>query len=293
MVPEFENACFNGKIGDLQIVESQFGTHLIEVTKKGNLVPVTYYASVEKEMTPSGATRKEAQRTAMQFIQEHGDSVSFRKGAIEKYNGLTTAPNVRPEAVAITGIQNAGEIISWAYTTDIEEGKISQPFLTDNGWVIACVMEVREQGVPSLRNAYDKVKKEVIKKKKAEKYMALMTGSSMEEIAGKVGVTVKQAENMSMNMSNIPGSGVNEQENAVIGVCFGLPTGNISAAIEGKGGIYVIQRAADVATTASVDNYASEKKRLTENARRGASFLIFNSLKEAAEIKDNRFVPRN
>ena len=293
MVPEFENACFNGKIGDLQIVESQFGTHLIEVTKKGSLVPVTYYASVEKEMTPSGSTRKETQRTAMQFIQEHGDSVSFRKGAIEKYNGLTTAPNVRPEAVAITGIQNASEIISWAYTSDIEEGKISQPFLTDNGWVIACVMEVREQGVPSLRNAYDKVKKEVIKKKKAEKYMALMTGSSMEEIAGKAGVTVKQAENLSMNMSNIPGSGINEQENAVIGVCFGLPTGNISAAIEGKGGIYVVQRAADVATTSSVDNYASEKKRLTENARRGASFLIFNSLKEAAEIKDNRFVPRN
>jgi peptidyl-prolyl cis-trans isomerase D len=293
MVPEFENACFNGKVGDLQIVESQFGTHLIEITKKGAPTAVTYYASVEKEMVPSGSTRKETQRTAIQFIQEHSDSVSFRKGAIDKYGGLTTAPNVRPEAVSISGIQSASEIVSWSYSTDIEEGKISQPFLTDNGWVIACVMEVKEQGVPSLRNAYDKVKKEVIKKKKAEKYKSIMTGGSMEEIAGKIGGTAKQAENLTMNMSNIPGSGINEQENAVVGVCFGLPTGNISSPIEGKGGIYVIQRSGDLALTSSVDNYATEKKRLTENARRGASFLIFNSFKEAAEITDNRFVPRN
>jgi parvulin-like peptidyl-prolyl isomerase len=32
MVKPFEDACFNGAIGSLQIVESDFGWHFIEVT---------------------------------------------------------------------------------------------------------------------------------------------------------------------------------------------------------------------------------------------------------------------
>ena len=80
MVPEFDAACFNGKVGDLQIVETQFGTHLIEVTKKGAAKPVTYYAQVERPIAPSAATKKETYQKAIDFIQSHGDSASFQIG---------------------------------------------------------------------------------------------------------------------------------------------------------------------------------------------------------------------
>lgn len=291
MVPEFENACFNAKVGDVQIVESQFGVHIYEVTKRGNAKPATYFAAISKTIEPSSNTNRAIYQSALDFIQNHGDSSSFRKGANEMYGGLIFSPDIRPEASSVQGIQSADEIISWAYTND--EGAISQPISVEGGLVVACVMEVKEKGVPTLRNVYDRMKQEVIKHKKAEKYMAMMTGSSLEEIAGKVTSTVKTAENFSMNMSNLPGSGVGEAENAVVGIAFGLPTGNISAPIEGKGGIYVLQRATDIVTVSSPDNYESNKKTANESARRSAPFLIFNSLKEGAEIEDFRFYPEN
>lgn len=293
MVPEFDAACFNGKVGDLQIVESQFGTHLIELTKKGAPKAVTYFAQVERPISPSAATKKETYQKAVDFIQSHGDSASFRAGAVESFGGLTYSPNVRPEATAVSGIQNAAEIIGWTYNTETEEGSISQPISVEDGIVVVCLMEVKEKGVPSLRNVYDRVKQEVIKSKKAEKFMAMMTGSSMEEIAGKVSAQVMTFETLSMAMRNIPSSGVQETESAVIGAAFGLPTGNISAPIKGKGGVYVIQRAAEVTRAESPDNYVSFRKDKMRSLKASASATLFNSLREAAEIEDYRFFPEN
>ncbi|MEY3849751.1 MAG: hypothetical protein RJA38_192 [Bacteroidota bacterium] len=293
MVAEFDAACFNGKVGELQIVETQFGTHLIEVTKKGAARPVTYYAQVERPIAPSAATKKETYQKAVDFIQNHGDSASFRAGAVESYGGLTYSPNVRPEATAVSGVQNASEIIGWTYNPETEEGAISQPISVDDGIVVVCLMEIKEKGVPSLRNVYDRVKQEVIKEKKAEKYMAMMTGSSMEEIAGKVSAQVMTFENLSMAMRNIPSSGVSETESAAIGAAFGLPTGNISAPIKGKGGVYVIQRVADVTRVESPDNYVSFRKDKMRGQKASAPMTLFNSLREAAEIEDYRFFPED
>jgi peptidyl-prolyl cis-trans isomerase D len=293
MVAEFDAACFNGKVGDLQIVETQFGTHLIEVTKKGAAKPVSYYAQIERPIAPSTATKKDTYQKAIDFIQNHGDSASFRAGAVESYGGLTYSPNVRPEATAVSGVQNASEIIGWTYNPETEEGAISQPISVDDGIVVVCLMEVKEKGVPSLRNVYDRVKQEVIKEKKAEKYMAMMTGSSMEEIASKVSGQVMTFESLSMAMRNIPSSGVQETESAAIGAAFGLPTGNISAPIKGKGGVYVIQRAADVTRVESPDNYVSFRKDKLRGQKASAPMTLFNSLREAAEIEDYRFFPED
>jgi peptidyl-prolyl cis-trans isomerase D len=293
MVAEFDAACFNGKVGDLQIVETQFGTHLIEVTKKGAAKPVSYYAQIERPIVPSTATKKETYQKAIDFIQNHGDSASFRAGAVESYGGLTYSPSVRPEATAVSGVQNASEIIGWTYNPETEEGAISQPISVDDGIVVVCLMEVKEKGVPSLRNVYDRVKQEVIKEKKAEKYMAMMTGSSMEEIAGKVSGQVMTFESLSMAMRNIPSSGVQETESAAIGAAFGLPTGNISAPIKGKGGVYVIQRASDVTRVESPDNYVSFRKDKLRGQKASAPMTLFNSLREAAEIEDYRFFPED
>ena len=294
MVPQFEAACFNGKVGDLQIVGTKYGIHIVEVTQIVTSQPVIYYAQVESPFEPSDATKKQTYQKAIAFIQNHGDSVSFRVGAVESFGGLTYAPDVRPEATAIVGVQSASEIINWAYKPEAEEGAISQPISVEDGIVVVCLKEIKEKGVPSLRNAYDKVKKEVIKEKKAEKYMALMTGGSMDEIAGKVSGQVKTFENLSMAMSNIPGSDIQkETESAAIGAAFGLPTGNISAPIKGKGGIYVIQRAANVTRVESPDNYVSFKKDKMRSQKTSAPVLLFNSLSEAAEIEDYRFFPED
>ncbi len=289
MVGPFEKACFNGKVGEVQIVETDFGVHLVEVTKKNAPKPVTYIATVDKPLVPSAATRKAAYAQVNEFTINFSDSASFRAAA-DTLNGgtpIVPAKNIRPNASSIPGLSNAGELITWANAAEV--GDVSQPMLIDDQWVVALLTDVKERGVPTLENVYDLMKAKVIKEKKAEKYAELMSSGTLQEIATKVGSTVRQGLNLTLRSSNIPGSGVSETENEVIGAAFGLKKDFISAPIKGEGGIYVLQRTSDKMTTESQDKYLADRENLSRSLQSRAPMSIFNSFKEVGEVEDNRY----
>jgi len=260
MVKPFEDACFNGAVGSLQIVESDFGWHLIEVT--GNNFPYTKVAQIDRVIEPSSKTVKGAYASAKEFSLNCADTTSFRAAA-DTLNGgtqLIDGKNIKPNATSVASLAEAGELTGWAYGAEL--GEVSQPMMIGKEYIIAALTEVKEKGVPTFENVYDVMKAETIKEKKAEKYAAMMNEGSLADIAARVGSEVKKADNVSMRSSNLPMSGVSGQENVVIGACFGIGTGKMSKAIIGKGGVYVIQRSADVVAGAAhtrqlLKNYAT------------------------------------
>ena len=290
MVKPFEDACFNGAVGSLQIVESDFGWHLIEVTGKN--FPYTKIAQIERAIEPSSKTVKGAYALAKEFSINCSDTASFRMAA-DTLNGgtkLIEGKNLKANATSVGSLAEAGELVGWAYGATL--GEVSQPMMIGKDYVIVALTEVKEKGVPTLENVYDAMKIEAIKEKKAEKYTAMMNEGSLTDIAARIGSEVKTAENVSMRNSNLPSSGVSMQENALIGACFGLGTGKMSKAIVGKGGIYVIQRNADITTAESVDNYQTDQDRATSTYQQKAASTVFNSFKEAAHVEDNRYERR-
>ena len=56
MVPEFNDACFDGKVGEMVIVQTQFGYHLIEVLAQSEKVKKVQLARVVRKITPSNET---------------------------------------------------------------------------------------------------------------------------------------------------------------------------------------------------------------------------------------------
>ncbi|MCC6599838.1 MAG: peptidylprolyl isomerase, partial [Crocinitomicaceae bacterium] len=292
MVKEFENACFNGKVGEVQIVETSFGVHLVEVTKKNAPRLVTYLSTIDKPIEASPATRTAAYNQVSEFTINYGDSASFRNAA-DTLNGgvpINPAKNIRPNATNISGLSNADKVVQWAYSSKVEVGEVSPPLQVESQWIVALLTEIKEKGVPTLENVYDRVKDEVIKDKKAEKYAEMMkSGATLQDIATAASSTVKRGENITLKSTNIPGSGVSQPENELIGVCFGLKKDFISSPIKGKGGIYVVQRTADIIEGSSADNYASDRENLANSLQSRAGMGIFNSMKEEANIVDNRF----
>ena len=287
MVKPFEDACFNGAVGSLQIVESDFGWHLIEVT--GNNFPYTKVAQIDRVIEPSSKTVKGAYASAKEFSLNCADTVSFRAAA-DTLNGgtqLIDGKNIKPNATSVASLAEAGELTGWAYGAEL--GEVSQPMMIGKEYIIAALTEVKEKGVPTFENVYDVMKAETIKEKKAEKYAAMMNEGSLADIAARVGSEVKKADNVSMRSSNLPMSGVSGQENVVIGACFGIGTGKMSKAIIGKGGVYVIQRSADVVAGESADNYDSDRDRTTASFQQKATNTVFTSFREAAQIEDNRY----
>ena len=287
MVKPFEDACFNGAVGSLQIVESDFGWHLIEVT--GNNFPYTKVAQIDRFIEPSSKTVKGAYASAKEFSLNCSDTASFRASA-DTLNGgtqLIDGKNIKQNATTVAGLTEAGELTGWAYGAEL--GEVSQPMMIGKEYIIAALTEVKEKGVPTFENVYDAMKAETIKEKKAEKYAAMMNEGSLADIASRVGSEVKKADNVSMRSSNLPMSGVSGQENVVIGACFGIGTGKMSKAIIGKGGVYVIQRSADVVAGESADNYDSDRDRTTASFQQKATNTVFTSFREAAQIEDNRY----
>ena len=290
MVKPFEDACFNGSVGSLQIVESDFGWHLIEVTGKN--FPYTKIAQIDRAIEPSSKTVKSAYALAKEFSLNCADTASFRMAA-DTLNGgtkLIDGKNIKPNATSVASLTEAGELVGWAYGAEL--GEVSQPMMIGKDYIIAALTEVKEKGVPTFENVYDVMKVETIKERKAEKYVAMMNEGSLADIAARISSDVKKAENVSMRNSNLPSSGVSMPENAVIGACFGLNTGTMSKAIVGKGGIYVIQRNADITTAESVDNYQSDMDRASASYQQKAANSIYNSFKEAAQVEDNRYERR-
>lgn len=246
MVKPFEDACFNGAVGQLQVVSTDFGYHVVEVTKKNAPAVITKAAVIDKAIKASQRTIASAFSMANEFSMNYSDTASFRMAA-DTLNGGTriqSAKNIRPADNNVNGMPNSGEIVSWAYSADL--GDVSQPMMIEGQYIIATLKDVKEHGVPTLANIYDKAKEEVIKEKKAEKFAAMMKEGTLEEIAARIESQVKKGDNITMRNSNIPGSGVNAAENEVIGAIFGLKTGLISTPIVGKGGVYVFIRPADV-----------------------------------------------
>jgi len=291
MVAEFEKACFDGKIGEIQVISTQFGYHVVEVTQKKAPQMNTYVAALEQPIEASPRTQDVAIRKLKEITINSKDTASFRSNVkgMDANQRVVSAKMITPNATNVMGINgNAQNVVNWAYKAEIND--VSSPMVIDNSVVVAVLTEIRERGVPSFDNVKDQMKIKVIKEKKGELWAAKLKGSSLQEIATANGLTVKRSENVSMRNVNIPEAGISEQEFALVGNCFGLAKDKVSEPIIGEGGVYVVQRLTDVVEAQSLDNYATEKKSVSMGAKSSLSQRIFGAYRESADIDDRRFI---
>ena len=85
MVPEFQAAAFNGKIGDMLVVETAYGFHILEVLQRGVESKRLRLGTVQKTVLPSPNTKNEVYNQVLDFIAKYGtDSGAFYQGVKEK-----------------------------------------------------------------------------------------------------------------------------------------------------------------------------------------------------------------
>lgn len=287
MVPEFDNASFNGKPGDYTIVKSQFGIHLLNIQKQVGSSKVAKLAYIEKTLIPSSKTRDIAYKKATAFLSEvKADNFS----AIAKKQGYTVgvADRLTASQGYAPGLENPREIIKAAWAADKGE-VLPEVFKMDNGFVVARLTSVQPKGQLALADVKKQIEQAVITAKKgtilAEKMNKALAGaSSLEQVAQKLGATVTPLQNIVFANPVIPGV---SQENKVIGAVFGSQVGKLSKAIEGSKGVYAFVLDALV-NPAPLANTFKQKQTMMEGIAQRSLGAAFQALQDKAEITDNR-----
>ncbi len=287
MVPEFENASFDGKAGDVKVVKSQFGVHVIKIVKQVGSSKVAKLAYIEKSLAPSQKTRDAAYKKASSFLSEaKGDNFA----ALAQKNGYTVALADKITATQgfAPGLDNPRQLIRDAYQAD-KGDVLPQIYTMDNGFVVAHLTDIRPKGQLSLADVKKEIQPQVMNEVKAKMLSekvnkALQGSSSIDQVAQKLGKTATPAQNVVFANPVIPGLA---QENKVIGAIFGSQVGKLSKAIEGDKGVYVF--VVDGFTNpAPLDNVFKQKETMILGVAQRSLGAAFQALQDKSDIKDNR-----
>jgi len=284
----FADAVFAMGQGSTQVIESTQGVHLVKI--EGKNMPYTKIARIDRMIQASKSTNELAYNNAREFVSNSSDTTAFHNNAKSMFGGLVIqkAKDLKPNSGQSK--QAAPELVDFAYGSEL--GDISQPMLFGTQYMVAALVDVREKGIPTFENAKEKMTADLIKEKKFQMYAEMMKGNSLEEIASKVASKVIEDKEVLRKASSLPEVGSPESENDLIGTCFGIASGKISEPIQGKAGVFVIRRDADVVAQNSNDNYLTDQEMLLASIKKSNyGNLLRASLVECLEVNDLRNNP--
>jgi peptidyl-prolyl cis-trans isomerase D len=282
MVPEFTAASFDQKVGAITIAKTSYGFHIVEVlgqrTRQERRV-----VSLQRAMKPSPATFKEVYKKANDFSLRNKTEEAMKAAAEEAGLQLTAVEELRPDQRFVSGLQEPNSTISWVNRAELDQ--VSEPLEAGDNYVVALLTGIREEGVPALEDVRELFTKEAAKAMKAEAYIAKMQGKTdLNGLATELGGSVQSATDMLYNSFSIPG-GYSEFE--VVGRLFALENGQTSVPLKGENAVYVVSMTNKTPAGEATD-LSAEKSSLLQRTQGRVDNGVFNALREAVGVKDNR-----
>ncbi|HEY0244429.1 MAG TPA: SurA N-terminal domain-containing protein [Mucilaginibacter sp.] len=287
MIPAFEEPVFNGKKGEFKIVTTQYGVHLIEIEDQKGSSKVVKVAVVDKPLVASAKTQSAAYSKAQAFLislnKDNFDEQATKAGLKKK-----TAENVNGVAMSLPGLDNARDMVRWAFKAD--KGELSdQVFTVGDQYVVARLTEIKKKGVLPLdvvkKQIEPAVRNQVKGKMLTDKFVAAASGSSnIDQVAQKAGAKVTPVQNIVFANPMIPGGGT---EYKLVGTIFGSAVNKLSKPVAGQQGVYVFVVDGFV-NPAPLTNAVREKQQIAQAILQRSQGMIFEALKDKDNVKDYR-----
>ena len=282
LTKDFNDFIFDNKTGTLGVVETEFGFHVVEVQEQKNKQKAMKFATISKEIEASEKTLNEVFANASRF------EVAAQKGdfsQIAKTQELALKPVNKIGALdaTIPGVGNNRSIVNWAFGEDVSVGDVKRFSILD-GYVVVQLTRKSPKGLMSIAEASSLVMPKLRNAYKAKQIMATISGDDLDAIASSQGITVQNATAITMAAPTIPGAGA---EPEVVGAAFAKAAGETTSLIAGEKGVFKV-RVTAVNNAPALENYASYASQLNSAATPAVNTKVYQALKNAAEIEDNR-----
>jgi peptidyl-prolyl cis-trans isomerase D len=239
MVPEFNDIAFSGKIGDIKVVKTQFGYHILRITDQKDFETATKLAIIVKALFPSDATETNIYTKATEFASKYNTTKGFEDGQKAMNVQKRIADNIQIHSFSIQGLGPSRELVRWVY--DAKNGDVSGVIkLTapNTRYIIAKLTNIQEKGTLKVNESSKPMIESIVKAEKkadkiAEKYKSQ---TSIDAIAQASGQTILTADSFTLSNAYLDKVGY---EPKAIGYAFCKTNkeNTLSPALKGKDGV--------------------------------------------------------
>ena len=276
---------FSKPVGTIDLVESQFGFHIIKVDEAKNKTAFQV-ANIVKTIAPSKATTEKAFTNARTYVQAVEKKSLKEFQAIAKkgnYQNNTTEGIERYAAIGqdIPNDQDA-DILKWAFDKNTDAGASNLFTSTTGDYIVVHLVEKFDKGLahPSVVRKY--VEPVLMHEKVAKLVDEQVANGGLNAFASKFGAKKGNAT-VNFSNSNINGVGL---EPKVVGAAFGVKPNQSSKAIAGNTGVFYIipsnqQIQKNQKGSMILDN-------LNRQLQGKFQQTLLQSLIQAADVVDNR-----
>jgi len=246
-----------------------------------------------EEIRPSDATIKSIRNQAMQLQAESNSAEDLMTLAAQKGIQVAQGKDITSMMSSISQVQNAREIVSWAYNPNTKIDDVSDVYNINNNsfFAVGALRSIKKKGAPQLESVREAIETELIAMKKlelVEKTIAdeLNSGSSIQQVAEKYQTLLMDSIMLTFGGEPYQNRSI---ENGAIGKIFALPIGKATA-VSGKNNVYAVSVYAVNEPGEPSPNFAMEKSALRNAVagRNRADNTILDGLKEKATILDQR-----
>lgn len=292
MVKPFEDACYSGKIGQIQKpIKTQFGYHIIKVTGRSNQSFVI--EKIVNKVTISATTSDKIFQDASDFAYVAKENGFESEAKALKYSVIETPP-FNEEAAAIAGLGINKALVKWAFESSV--GEVSDVFRFPAGYAVAMVSEIIKPGMKSFDEVKASIRSNVLRMKKLEKAVEIAKNikskigdSGDPQIATSVWASAKIDTTGEFNSSgSIPKLG---REYAFAEVALKADLNKWTSPVKGTNYAYLINVTYRTKYDPQLFAFQKEaiKKELINNKRNIYLGQWVEQLKKEAKIVDDRY----
>lgn len=283
MIPGME-AVLSAKVNEPFQLTTQYGRHIVEVTKATKPILKKQVAILQKTAVPSKLTMNDFYNKANTLATKAAGKIEALREAAKEQGVYLRPMNVTEATAQYNAVKHAKEVTRWIF--DAKKGAVSNVITVNQNYLfVVGVNEIHKEGYATVSEAAARIQPVLYRKKLADKVAdevkeKIAGLTTIEEIAAALDKTVSTVDNVSFDTSSSYGT-----EPALAGAIAGCAIGQITAPVKGLTGVYVVtvteRNTGAFYTDDDAKTYQAQKAQYT-------SQMIIPAMLESTGSVDNR-----